>query len=340
MKRRRLTPLLAQVLEKIAPRIGARVLLEPEWGIVGQIIFKNGRRRHFRHSTIDLNTSGSSEISKDKDYANFFMEQMGYPTVPGTRKFYSDAFGRAIGRPRQTLVAAARYAKQLGFPVVVKPNSGTQGGGVALVRNRREFVRAMRAIFKRDRVALVQRRLTGKDYRLVVLDRKVISAYERVPLSVRGDGRSTIADLLERKQRRFVREGRDTRIDLADPRIGEKLKSQGLDLRSVPRAAEVIFLLDNANLSTGGDSIDVTGDLHAGFRRLAVNLTRDMGLRMCGVDLMVDGDIRQAPRPGTFWILETNAAPGLDHYYKSGKAQERIVEELYLQVLRSMSRAL
>ena len=94
MKRRRLTPLLAQVLEKIAPRIGARVLLEPEWGIVGQIIFKNGRRRHFRHSTIDLNTSGSSEISKDKDYANFFMEQMGYPTVPGTRKFYSDAFAR------------------------------------------------------------------------------------------------------------------------------------------------------------------------------------------------------------------------------------------------------
>jgi D-alanine-D-alanine ligase-like ATP-grasp enzyme len=61
-----------------------------------------------------------------------------------------------------------------------------------------------------------------------------------------------------------------------------------------------------------------------------------MGLRLCGVDLMIEGDISQ--RPGTYWVLEINSAPGLDHYAKIGKAQEQIVEDLYLEVLKHMER--
>ena len=66
----------------------------------------------------------------------------------------------------------------------------------------------------------------------------------------------------------------------------------------------------------------------------AVNLTKDMGLRLCGVDLIVHGDIRQ--KPNRYWILEINSAPGLDHYVRTGKAQQKIVEDMYLQVLKSM----
>ena len=61
-----------------------------------------------------------------------------------------------------------------------------------------------------------------------------------------------------------------------------------------------------------------------------------MGLRLCGVDIMVAGNIREAPKK--YWILEINAAPGLDHYVKTGKAQQRIVESLYLKVLKSLAR--
>ena len=61
-----------------------------------------------------------------------------------------------------------------------------------------------------------------------------------------------------------------------------------------------------------------------------------MGLRLCGVDIMVDGDITK--KPNTYWILEINSAPGLDHYAKTGQAQEKIVEDLYLEVLKSMEK--
>ena len=140
--------------------------------------------------------------------------------------------------------------------------------------------------------------------------------------------------LLKAKQKQFVASKRDTQIKADDPRIAIKLKHQGLSLRSVPKSGQKVFLLDNANLSTGGDSVDVTKRVHPSFQKLAVNLTRDMGLRLCGVDLMIEGDISQ--EPGAFWVLEVNSAPGLDHYSRSGKEQEKIVEELYLQVLKHM----
>jgi D-alanine-D-alanine ligase-like ATP-grasp enzyme len=333
MKRKELVgPLLGQIFRKIAPKLGATILIEPEWRVVGQITFKNGRRRYFRGSTLDLNPVGASDIAKDKDYAAFFMKRMGYPTVPG-KTFFSREHCHAIGS-RRDIDAAYRYAAKIGFPVVVKPNSGSQGVGMTKAYTKREFYQAMRFVFARDRVALVQSPLSGRDYRLVVLDRKVISAYERIPLNVIGDGRSTIRQLLTKKQKGFVASGRDTMIRAEDKRIAYNLKRQRLNMRSVLAQGRRVYLLDNANLSSGGDAVDVTETIHPEFKKIATRLTRDMGLRICGVDLMVDGDITE--KPSTYWVLEVNAAPGLDHYVKTGKAQQKIVEDMYLKVLKAM----
>ncbi len=325
-------PLLGKIFRKIAPKIGATIVVEPEWNVVGQITFKSGRKRYFCYSTLDLNPVGASDIAKDKDYANFFMKRMGYPTVPG-KTFFSNDWSRAI-HSRRDINAAYRYAVKMGFPVIVKPNSGSQGVAVAKVHTKREFYRAMRAIFRRDRVALVQRPVPGKDYRVVVLDERVISAYERIALNVEGDGKSTVRQLLDRKQAQFVATGRDTIIRAEDKRIAENLKRQGYAMRSVIPRGDRVYLLDNANLSTGGDAVDVNRAIHPAFKQLAIRLTRDMGLRLCGVDLMVNGDIAQPPQ--RYWILEVNAAPGLDHYVKTGKTQAKIVEEMYLEVLKAM----
>ena len=335
-RRKKESLLLGPLLAKIAPKIGAKVLLEPDWGIAGQITFKNGKRSYFRYNTLDLNPVGAADIAKDKDYANFFMEKLGYPVVPGSKTFFRKEWAERIHAPKRGIDAARAYAQKIGFPVIVKPNSGSQGQDVALVQNVREFDRAARAVFRHDRIMLVQRVVPGTDYRLVVLDDQVISAYARIPLTIIGDGRATIATLIKRKEYQFKREKRDTQMPVNDPRIREKLKRSGFTFNSIPKKGEWVQLLDNANLSTGGESIDVTPQVHPAFKKLAVRLTKDMGLRLCGVDLMVDGDISK--KPETFHILEINAAPGLDHYARSGKAQEKIVEDLYMRVLKSLSR--
>jgi D-alanine-D-alanine ligase-like ATP-grasp enzyme len=333
LKKKSTLPLIGPLLKKIAPRIGAVVDLEPVWKMVGQITYRNGRRRYFRLSSLDLNPMGASAVAKDKDYASHFMAKMGYPVVPG-KTFFSPAHARKVA-PARNIDAAWRFAQRIGLPVIVKPNSGTRGQGVALVHTKRAFYRALRTIFKKDDVALVQEMVCGKDYRLVVLDNRIISAYERTPLNVIGDGKSTIDRLLRTKQAEFRRIDRDTVIRLDDPRIVEKLRREGLTDASVVPAGQRVFLLDNANLSSGGDSLDVTKRVHPKFAKIAIALTRDMGLRLCGVDLMIDGSIDEPPKD--YWVLEVNSAPGLDHYARSGAAQLKIVEDLYLQVLKSMN---
>jgi len=333
-------PVLGGILKKIAPRIGARVLIEPKWGIVCQVTFKSGKRCYFRYNTLDLNYMGASEIARDKDYSYFFMSKMNYPTIKG-KAFYSDNWARVV-RSDQNIDKAYLYAQKIAFdknlPVIVKPNSGSQGSGVALVHSKKEFYKAMNTIFKTDKIAQVQEFIKGNDYRVVVLDDQVLSAYQRLPLSVVGDGVSSIKNLLIKKQKEFIQSGRDTRIDLEDVRISTKLKHQGLNFNSIPARGEKIFLLDNANLSTGGDSVDVTDKIHPEFYKIAVDLTRDMGLRLCGVDLMIKGLIDEAP--DKYFIIEVNSAPGLDHYVTIGKKQKDIVEKLYLEVLKSIEKSI
>src|SRR3989344_4625849 len=130
-------PLVSILLKKIAPSIGARVNLEPEYGWAGQIVFKNGRKRYFRASTVDLNPVGSSDIAKDKDFAAYFMKKMGYPVVTG-ETFFSVEWAETVGSKRN-MDAAYRYAQRLGFPVIVKPNSKSQGVGVAKVYTKRDI---------------------------------------------------------------------------------------------------------------------------------------------------------------------------------------------------------
>jgi D-alanine-D-alanine ligase-like ATP-grasp enzyme len=324
-----------KMLQEIAPQIGAKVLLEPEWNIAGQITFKNNKRSYFRYNTLDINPMGASEIAKDKDYASFFMASMGYPVVP-SKAFFSKDWARAIGGSPMNIKAGYQYAKKIGFPVILKPNSKSQGLGVSLVFNKNEFYEAAKMIFKKDKIMLVQKFLKGKDYRIVVLNDEIISIYQRIPLSVIGDGISSIRKLLHKKQEQFDILERDTNINFKDIRIRSKLRRQKLTFRSVPRKGIEIFLLDNANLSSGGTSIDVFNNADPLFKNFAIKLTHDMGLRLCGIDLMIDGDISSFTDP--FYILEINSAPGLDHYVKSGEEQEEIVKKYYVMFLEQLEK--
>lgn len=337
-KKEKLFPHLTKIIQKLAPKVGARVVIEPEWGIAAQIIYKNGVVRSLRMYSLDLNHIASSDIARDKDFAKFFMKKRGYPVAEGITIF-SNEWAKIV-KSKRTIFYAVKYARKLGFPVIVKPNSKSQGADVFLVWNKKELILALRKIFRGgEKVAIIEQYLPGKDYRIVVLDGEIISAYERIPLSVVGDGKNSIINLLKKKQSFFNSTGRDTRINFKDLRIKLKLKRQGYTFKSIPEKGEQIFLLDNANLSAGGDSVDVTNTIDKSFKKIAIELTRDMGLRMAGVDLMIrEGDITKDSKNCLYYIIEINAAPGLDHYVTTGKSQQKKVEAMYLKVLKALGK--
>lgn len=324
---------VSEIICRVAPKIGATVLMEPEYGFVGQITFKNGKRVLFRDRNFNINPLASSEIAKDKGYADFFLNLYGYKTIEG-RTFFSDERNQRI-KIKRTIHDGFNYAKALGLPVILKPNNFSQGTLVTKVHDKQEYYTVAKAILEKTPVMFVQKYQAGRDYRIVVLDKEVISAYQRIPLFVIGNGRSNIMSLLEEKQKAFARTGRDTEIEFDDFRIVEKLKRQRLGLKSIIAKGQQVFLLDNANLSTGGDAIDVTEQIHPDFKHLAVGITKDMGLRMCGVDIITSDDIGSPMK--SYVIIEINSAPGLDNYASIGPAQKARVDNLYLKVLKALA---
>ncbi|MGH3429481.1 MAG: hypothetical protein ACRDQZ_18255 [Mycobacteriales bacterium] len=321
------------LLQEIAAELGLDFVVEPDYGFAAQLNLANGHRRYFRGTTFDLNPAGATDIANDKDYSNFFLRRLGY-NVPEGAAFFTRAWARAIGIDRGPDAAWA-YARSLGLPVYVKPNTKSQGLGVSLAHNRREFYRAVTAASREERVYLVQRPALGLDYRLVTLDGDLISAYERAPLAVVGDGASTVRQLLAAKQASFRANGRDTRLDPADGRIASTLAHHGLALESVLAESRQVQLLPIANLSAGGDARDVTDSVHPEWHRLSAMIARDMNLRFAGIDVITPGAL--AEPPAEYVILEVNAAPGLDNYAASGDAQSRLVRDLYRRVLDALA---
>lgn len=321
------------ILRRIVPKMGARLVLEPEHGFVGAVQFANGKKSLFWDNKFDLNPVSSVKIAQDKGYTHFFLAEGGFK-VPREQSVFAKSFHRHIPQPRG-LSAAAEFAKEVGYPVYVKAVRRSQGELVFQAHRKTELLSHLRTIFQVDRMALVQEACAGRDYRLVVLDEEVISAYQRLPLTVTGDGRCTIRQLLEAKQEHFVKAGRDTVIPWRDSRLEQGMKKQGLGWRSVVPAGQTVWLLDVSNLSLGGDTIDVMEHLDPSVARLAASVARHLCLRFCGVDVVM----ADAAAPlGDYRILEVNSAPGLDHYAYSGRRQQQLVDELYLKVLKAVER--
>lgn len=322
-------PFLWRILERIAPSVGATLLIEPSYRFVGLIRFANGRQSYFWENRLDLNPAAAVRIAQDKAYTSHFLRAQGF-SVPTEATFFSERLRRHVD-PSRGQDAALLYARALGYPVYVKPNRMSQGRLVHEVHGDDELVAALHAVFAVDRVALVQRPCRGRDLRLVVLDTEVIDAYERVPLSVTGDGRASVHELILQRQEQYRRQGRDTMIPIEDPRLGARLARMGLGLADVPAPGASIRLFDVSNLSVGGESVPIqTSALHPTLVALAARLTSAVNLRFSGIDLFVEDPGQPL---GEYTVLEVNSAPGLDAYSRSGAENDAFVDGLYAKLL-------
>lgn len=327
-------PFIRDILKRLAPRLGATVRFHPD-GFVGTITFPSGAHSLFWDNKFNLNPISSAKVAQDKFYTSFVLKQAGI-RVPEEKLFFRSSAARYAGTSRCGIRNAYRYAKRLGLPVYVKPNRLSQGRFVAKVHSYSEFRAAAATIWEAGRGMLVQRPVTGRDYRIILLDGEVLSAYERRPLAVTGDGHATIGRLLGRLQEQFERDGRDTVMDQDDPRLHQLLKRNGHGIDTVLARGEQVRLMDAANLSLGGTTLDVTMGLHPSYVALARRVAQAMDLRFSGIDVLAK-DATQADDEGV--VLEVNSAPGLDNYLYSGKRNTEYVDGLYLKVLEAIARA-
>ena len=285
-----------------------------------------GCHRKLIQATLTHRTSAvATDIASDKGLAKTILDTAGIPVPRGS--------------VAHTPEDAQRIFAELGATAVVKPLDGCQGQGVVLhVTRVEEVVQAYEFARRHSKLGkvIVEEQAAGRQYRLLVVDNRVVAAAQRIPAHVVGDGEHSIQELIDtvnsHPDRGFDHEKPLTRIHV-DEAVLQCLARQALTERSVPAPGDIVYLRDGANLSTGGIAIDASEGVDPSYERLAVRAARAIGLDVCGVDLIA-ASIHIPVEESGCKVIEVNAAPGIrmHHFPSVGEARDvagEIIDSLF-----------
>ncbi len=202
---------------------------------------------------------------------------------------------------------------KIGYPIVIKPLDGNHGKGASInVKKWEDAIEGLAYAKKYSHRVIVEKFITGYDFRVLVIDNKLVAAAKREPAHVKGDGKLNIQQLIDETnldpKRGYGHENVLTQIDV-DRDTTDLLEKLNYTLTTVPKKDEVVYLKSTANLSTGGTSVDVTDMMHPENIFLCERISRVIGLDVCGVDIMAE-NLTQPLKENGGCILEVNAAPG------------------------------
>ena len=264
------------------------------------------------------------DIAGDKKLTNRLLAATGVP-VPRSEVVRSEG-------------QAAAAAGRIGFPVAMKPLDGNHGRGVMLNLADEDAVRDAYAVARsqsRGGIVVVESYLTGNDYRCLVIGGVLRAVAQRVPAHVEGDGKHSIAELVEISnadpRRGIGHEKVLTRIKVDEESISYA-REQGFELSDVPPRAQRVYLKRTGNMSTGGISIDRTEEAHPDNVELAELAARVVGLDIAGIDLVCP-DISQPVRETGGGIVEVNAAPGFRMHTHPTEGEAQYVAKPVIDML-------
>ncbi len=234
--------------------------------------------------------------------------------------------------------ARAHWPDFQGRPIVVKPVSTNFGLGITILKQNLEqpaFDRAIEHAFAEDDQILIETFIVGKEYRFFLIDDQVVAILHRVPANVCGDGQHSIRELVKLKNQDPLR-GRGYRTPLEQIRLNEPerlhLAAQNLHFDSIPAVGQTIYLRENSNISTGGDSIDFTDRAHPGYAAVASAASSALGVKITGLDMIVRA-IDEPPTAGSYAVIEMNFNPAIHIHCHPYKGENRQLAERILSAL-------
>ena len=279
-------------------------------------------QRRIWASETDLTSAIGEAIAQDKLLTKSILAPCGIPVPEGQVVATADE--------------AWKVAQALGAPVVIKPKNGNQGRGVSVNLTTEGATRAaFDAARQEGDVIIIERYVTGLDYRFLVVKDQLVAAARRQAASVMGDGRHTIAELVQ-EANLDPRRGEGHATVLSKLRLDDialdVLRDQGLSADSVPQPGLTVVLRRNANLSTGGSATDVTDEVAPEVAARVVEAAKLVGLDIAGIDVVAPCVNQPLEQTGGA-IVEVNAAPGLRMHIAPSKGKPRPVGQAIVSSL-------
>src|ERR1035437_719440 len=222
--------------------------------------------------------------------------------------------------------------------VVIKPKSTSFGLGITIIKNNddvRIFERAIDIAFDADQSILIEEFIDGKEFRIFVMNDEVVGILHRVPANVTGNGSHTIRELVVEKNKDPLR-GKGYHTPLEKIQLGEAelmfLKAQDKDFDTIPLENETVFLRENSNISTGGDSIDFTDEILESYKKIAVKAAKALNVKITGLDMIIP-DYTQEASNDNYAIIELNFNPAMHIHCHPYKGENRKLNEKLLDLL-------
>lgn len=302
----------ARIIVDEARRRGIAIeVLDADWGCF-KLSF-GGRSVTCRESLSELTSAIAMSRCADKVITRRVLHGVGL-SLP----VQADA-----GTPEEN----ARFLGRFGS-IVVKPACGEQGAGVSVDLRTPEAVNeAVEAAARTGDRVIIEQYVKGEDLRIIVINDEVVAAAVRRPAEIIGNGRHTIAQLIERQsRRRAAATGGESRIPV-DGETKRCVEEAGHGFDDVLDAGETLAVRKTANLHTGGTIHDVTADLHPALAEAARAGARALEIPVVGFDFLV-------PSVGgsDYVIIEANERPGLANHEPQPTA-ERFVDLLFPQTV-------
>ena len=251
-------------------------------------------------ATVTSKTSNIAvEIACDKEDTKYLLHQAAINVPEGESVRNIEELKEAIGR--------------LGFPLAVKPTDGNHGRGITSgIQSMEEAIEAFQNAEKVSENILVEKHIHGADFRLLVINFKLVAAARRTPANVIGDGKLSIQQLVDKvnsdPRRGYRHEKVLTRIELNTISL-QLIEKKGYTLETILPDGEMLILKDTANLSTGGTAEDVTDIVHSSNIFMAERIARLIDLDICGIDI-ITSDISKPIYETGGSVIEVNAGPG------------------------------
>ena len=274
-------------------------------------------------ATIASTTSNIAvDIACDKEETKLLLGAAEIPVPGGT-----------VIRTEESLKDAI---EKFGYPLVIKPIDGNHGkGNTTNINTWEQALKAFESAKSYSRSVIVEKFITGVDFRILVINYKFICAALRTPASVIGDGKNTIQWLIDETnkdaRRGYGHEKVLTQITI-DQSTQKMLDDIGYTLDTVPQKGELVLLKSTANLSTGGTSTDVTDEVHPANIFMCERIAKIIGLDICGIDIMA-ADLRTPVSENGGAILEVNAAPGFRMHIEPSAGLPRNAAEPVVDML-------
>lgn len=213
--------------------------------------------------------------------------------------------------------------------LVVKPERGEQGRGISVdISDKPSLLKSIEIAQGFDEKVILEEFIEGKDLRIVVINNEVVAAALRIPPSIIGTGRHTVAQLIQKlSRRRMASTHGESKIPI-DSETERCINSFGYKLSDIlPKDIE-LQVRKTANLHTGGVLKDVTREIHPKLKEVAIRAAQSLRIPVVGLDLI----IQEVDQPD-YHLIEANERPGLANHEPQPTA-EKFIDLLFPQTKR------